>query len=199
MNKVRFNVYSNYSLIDSSNDTVSLKVSYEGYEDCLDALRINIDKDGRVVDNGNLKGCRDLNYYIAMGKVCEVVKQLDGSDLLKELYKYMGELENKLDTELDIIYGKIKDNGIDVKDVYTELFDLRSRIKRLRNEDKIKSIEKEIEEKRKEYNDIDKRNKELEKMLELDMFSIRKDTINKVEMYFKNFNDSIALSFIGIK
>ncbi|MEG1597508.1 MAG: hypothetical protein RR359_04465 [Bacilli bacterium] len=194
MNKVRFNVYNNYSLINSPYNTVSLKVSYEGYEDCLEALRVNIDKDGRVVDNGSLKGCIDLNYYIAMGKVCEVVKQLDGSDLLKELYKYMSELENKLDTELDIIYSKIKYSGVDVKDVYAELFDLRSRRKRLRNEDKIKSIEKEIEEKRKEYNDINKRNIELERMLELDMFNIRKDTISKIEMYFKNFNDNIILS-----
>ena len=122
------------------------------------SFTVRFDKDGNITDCNSLTSSRNaIIYYIEMGKVLEKIKQF--VDVYgKEMFTKLKENEESMDKTKEEIYKVIEyteekmkeETGYhflieEEKDLFNKSCELRKKRRRLRKEEKIEGITKEIE------------------------------------------------------
>lgn len=122
------------------------------------SFTVRFDKDGNITDCNSLTSSRNaIMYYIEMGKVLEKIKQF--VDVYgKEMFTKLKENEESMDKTKEEIYKVIEyteekmkeETGYhflveEEKDLFNKSCELRKKRRRLRKEEKIEEITKEIE------------------------------------------------------
>lgn len=142
-------------------DEKELEVVFElsGDIDTWDkSFTVRFDKDGNITDCSSLISSRNaIMYYMEMGKVLEKIKQF--VDVYgKEMFVKLKENEESMDKTVEEIYKVIEyteekmkeETGYhflieEEKDLFNKSCELRKKRRRLRKEEKIEEITKEIE------------------------------------------------------
>lgn len=171
------------------------------------SFTIRFDKDGNITDCGSLTSSRNaIMYYIEIGKVLEKIKQF--VDVYgKEMFTKLKENEESMDKTIEEIYKVIEyteekmkeETGYhflieEEKDLFNKSCELRKKRRRLRKEEKIEEITKEIEEIENKLEDvrleiervknqIEEYNKESNKVIE--ELNMKND--NLINEMFKNY------------
>lgn len=171
------------------------------------SFTVRFDKDGNITDCNSLTSSRNaIMYYIEMGKVLEKIKQF--VDVYgKEMFTKLKENEESMDKTKEEIYKVIEyteekmkeETGYhflieEEKDLFNKSCELKKKRRRLRKEEKIEEITKEIEgiegklenirlEIEKIKNQIEEYNKESNKVIE--ELNMKND--NLINEMFKNY------------
>lgn len=182
-------------MFDSWNNTLGLIFEINENEDWNTNFEVKID------ENGNIKRCSscvsmmdNIDYYIQIGETLRIVKEFIGK-YGKEIFNKFKEIEKTNDktfAELQNIIeykeNEIKENRgyhaltDEMNELFNEIYALRKTRRRLRREDKIAEITKEIEEKELRYNHVENMVTDIQN--EIDKYS------NDYDKVFKEFRES---------
>ena len=182
-------------MFDSWNNTLGLIFEINENEDWNTNFEVKID------ENGNIKRCSsfvsmmdNIDYYIQIGETLRIVKEFIGK-YGKEIFNKFKEIEKTNDktfAELQNIIeykeNEIKENRgyhaltDEMNELFNEIYALRKTRRRLRREDKIAEITKEIEEKELRYNHVENMVTDIQN--EIDKYSKDYDKV------FKEFRES---------
>ena len=182
-------------MFDSWNNTLGLIFEINENEDWNTNFEVKID------ENGNIKRCSscvsmmdNIDYYIQIGETLRIVKEFIGK-YGKEIFNKFKEIEKTNDktfAELQNIIeykeNEIKENRgyhaltDEMNELFNEIYALRKTRRRLRREDKIAEITKEIEEKELRYNHVENMVNDIQK--EIDKYS------NDYDKVFKELRES---------
>ena len=155
----------------------------------------------KINENGNIKRCSscvsmmdNIDYYIQIGETLRIVKEFIGK-YGKEIFNKFKEIEKTNDktfAELQSIIeykeNEIKENRgyhaltDEMNELFNEIYALRKTRRRLRREDKIAEITKEIEEKELRYNHVENMVTDIQN--EIDKYS------NDYDKVFKELRES---------
>ena len=194
-------------MFDSWNNTLGLIFEINENEAWNTNFEVKID------ENGNIKRCSscvsmmdNIDYYIQIGETLRVVKEFIGK-YGKEIFNKFKEIEKTNDktfAELQNIIeckeNEIKENRgyhnltDEMNELFNEIYALRKTRRRLRREDKIAEITKEIEEKELRYNhvenmvndiqnEIDKYSKDCDKVFK----ELRESNSNLIDNILDNY------------
>ena len=182
-------------MFDTWNNTLGLIFEINENEDWNTNFEVKID------ENGNIKRCSscvsmmdNIDYYIQIGETLRIVKEFIGK-YGKEIFNKFKEIEKTNDktfAELQNIIeckeNEIKENRgyhaltDEMNELFNEIYALRKTRRRLRREDKIAEITKEIEEKELRYNHVENMVNDIQK--EIDKYS------NDYDKVFKELRES---------
>ena len=182
-------------MFDSWNNTLGLIFEINENEDWNTNFEVKID------ENGNIKRCSscvsmmdNIDYYIQIGETLRIVKEFIGK-YGKEIFNKFKEIEKTNDktfAELQNIIeykeNEIKENRgyhaltDEMNELFNEIYALRKTRRRLRREDKIAEITKEIEEKELRYNRVENMVTDIQN--EIDKYS------NDYDKVFKELRES---------
>lgn len=182
-------------MFDSWNNTLGLIFEINENEDWNTNFEVKID------ENGNIKRCSscvsmmdNIDYYIQIGETLRIVKEFIGK-YGKEIFNKFKEIEKTNDktfAELQNIIeykeNEIKENRgyhaltDEMNELFNEIYALRKTRRRLRREDKIAEITKEIEEKELRYNHVENMVTDIQN--EIDKYS------NDYDKVFKELRES---------
>ena len=155
----------------------------------------------KINENGNIERCssgvsrmNSIDYYIHFGETLRVIKEFI-CKYGKEIFNKFKEIEKTNDktfAELQSIIenkeNEIKENRgyhaltDEMNELFNEIYALRKTRRRLRREDKIAEITKEIEEKELRYNHVENMVNDIQK--EIDKYS------NDYDKVFKELRES---------
>ena len=171
------------------------------------SFTVRFDKDGNITGSSSLTSSRNaIIYYIEMGKVLEKIKQfvdVYGKEMfakLKENEESMDKTREEILKVIEYTEDKIKEETgyhfliEEEKDLFNKSCELRKKRRRLRKEEKIEEITKEIEEIENKLEDvrleiervknqIEEYNKESNKVIE--ELNMKND--NLINEMFKNY------------
>ena len=182
-------------MFDSWNNTLGLIFEINENKGWNTNFEVKID------ENGNIKRCSscvsmmdNIDYYIQIGETLRIVKEFIGK-YGKEIFNKFKEIEKTNDktfAELQSIIeykeNEIKENRgyhaltDEMNELFNEIYALRKTRRRLRREDKIAEITKEIEEKELRYNHVENMVTDIQN--EIDKYS------NDYDKVFKEFRES---------
>lgn len=182
-------------MFDSWNNTLGLIFEINENEAWNTNFEVKID------ENGNIKRCSscvsmmdNIDYYIQIGETLRIVKEFIGK-YGKEIFNKFKEIEKTNDktfAELQNIIeykeNEIKENRgyhaltDEMNELFNEIYALRKTRRRLRREDKIAEITKEIEEKELRYNHVENMVTDIQN--EIDKYS------NDYDKVFKELKES---------
>ena len=194
-------------MFDSWNNTLGLIFEINENKGWNTNFEVKID------ENGNIKRCSssvsmmdNIDYYIQIGETLRIVKEFIGK-YGKEIFNKFKEIEKTNDktfAELQSIIeykeNEIKENRgyhaltDEMNELFNEIYALRKTRRRLRREDKIAEITKEIEEKELRYNhvgnmvtdiqnEIDKYSKDCDKVFK----ELRESNSNLIDNILDNY------------
>ena len=182
-------------MFDSWNNTLGLIFEINENKGWNTNFEVKID------ENGNIERCSscvsmmdNIDYYIQIGETLRIVKEFIGK-YGKEIFNKFKEIEKTNDktfAELQSIIeykeNEIKENRgyhaltDEMNELFNEIYALRKTRRRLRREDKIAEITKEIEEKELRYNHVENMVNDIQK--EIDKYS------NDYDKVFKELRES---------
>lgn len=182
-------------MFDSWNNTLGLIFEINENKGWNTNFEVKID------ENGNIKRCSscvsmmdNIDYYIQIGETLRIVKEFIGK-YGKEIFNKFKEIEKTNDktfAELQSIIeykeNEIKENRgyhaltDEMNELFNEIYALRKTRRRLRREDKIAEITKEIEEKELRYNHVENMVTDIQN--EIDKYS------NDYDKVFKELRES---------
>ena len=182
-------------MFDSWNNTLGLIFEINENKGWNTNFEVKID------ENGNIKRCSscvsmmdNIDYYIQIGETLRIVKEFIGK-YGKEIFNKFKEIEKTNDktfAELQNIIeykeNEIKENRgyhaltDEMNELFNEIYALRKTRRRLRREDKIAEITKEIEEKELRYNHVENMVTDIQN--EIDKYS------NDYDKVFKELRES---------
>lgn len=168
------------------------------------SFTVRFDKDGNITDCNSLTSSRNaMMYYIEMGKVLEKIKQF--VDVYgKEMFTKLKENEESMDKTVEEIYKVIEyteekmkeETGYhflieEEKDLFNKSCELRKKRRRLRKEEKIEEITKEIERIEDKLENV---RLEIEK-IKIQIEEYNKESKKVIEEIYKKNNDLINNMF----
>lgn len=170
----------------------------------FNSFTVRFDKDGNITDCNSLTSSRNaMMYYIEMGKVLEKIKQF--VDVYgKEMFTKLKENEESMDKTKEEIYKVIEyteekmkeETGYhflieEEKDLFNKSCELRKKRRRLRKEEKIEEITKEIE---KIEDKLENVRLEIEK-IKIQIEEYNKESKKVIEEIYKKNDDLINNMF----
>ena len=194
-------------MFDSWNNTLGLIFEINENEDWNTNFEVKID------ENGNIKRCSSgvsrvdsIDYYIHFGETLRVIKEFickygkEIFDKFKEIEKTNTKTFTELQNIIEFKENEIKENkgyhalADEMNELFNEIYALRKTRRRLRREDKIAEITKEIEEKELRYNhvgnmvtdiqnEIDKHSKDYDKVFK----ELRESNSNLIDNILDNY------------
>ena len=194
-------------MFDSWNNTLGLIFEINENKGWNTNFEVKIDENGNIERCSSCVSMMDnIDYYIQIGETLRIVKEFIGK-YGKEIFKKLNEIKEKItQTKNGIDYdysdlqvsriidvkllneNEIKENrgyhalADEMNELFNEIYALRKTRRRLRREDKIAEITKEIEEKELRYNHVENMVTDIQN--EIDKYS------NDYDKVFKELRES---------